>query len=306
MKRVLRIGTRGSKLALAQTGWVAQNIRKRFPGIEIETVIIKTKGDKILDVPLAKIGGKGLFVKEIEEALLREEIDLAVHSLKDVPSELPEGLEIAVIPSREDPRDVFIGLTARSLEELPRGARVGTSSLRRRAQLRRLRPDLEVLPLRGNVDTRLRKLREGQYEAILLAEAGLKRLGLAVERTPLSPEVMLPAVGQGVLALEIRSGDAETRSLVSFLHDEGTALCARAERAFLRRLEGGCQVPLAAHAVLKGNELLVEGFIADPEGERFYREGVCGSPQEAEELGTILAERLLARGGQAILEELLT
>ncbi len=306
MRKLLRVGTRGSKLALAQTGWVIEQIQKRFPGIEVETVIIKTKGDKILDVPLAKIGGKGLFVKEIEEALLREDIDLAVHSLKDVPSELPEGLEIAVVPPREDPRDVLIGLESKKLEDLPQGARVGTSSLRRQAQLKRLRPDLQILPLRGNVDTRLRKLFEGQYDAILLAEAGLRRLGLAVERTPLPPEVMLPAVGQGILALEIRSEDKLTRETIAFLHHEETALCARAERAFLRRLEGGCQVPLAAHAVLRDGELFLEGFLADPEGQRFYREKLQGRPEEAEALGIKLAETLLEMGGREILEELLS
>ncbi len=306
MKKLLRVGTRGSKLALAQTGWVIEQLKRRFPELEVETVVIKTKGDKILDVPLARIGGKGLFVKEIEEALLREEIDLAVHSLKDVPSELPEGLEIAVIPPREDPRDVFIAREFRRLEDLPPGARVGTSSLRRQAQLKRLRPDLEILPLRGNVDTRLRKLSEGQYEAILLAEAGLRRLGLTVERTLLPPEVMLPAVGQGILGLEIRSEDELTRETIAFLHHEETALCARAERAFLRRLEGGCQVPLAAHAALREGELFLEGFLADPEGKRFYRERVRGRPEEAEALGINLAETLLEMGGRDILEELLS
>ncbi len=306
MKKLLRVGTRGSKLALAQTGWVIEQLKRRFPELEVETVVIKTKGDKILDVPLARIGGKGLFVKEIEEALLREEIDLAVHSLKDVPSELPEGLEIAVIPPREDPRDVFIAREFRRLEDLPPGARVGTSSLRRQAQLKRLRPDLEILPLRGNVDTRLRKLSEGQYEAILLAEAGLRRLGLTVERTLLPPEVMLPAVGQGILGLEIRSEDELTRETIAFLHHEETALCARAERAFLRRLEGGCQVPLAAHAALREGELFLEGFLADPEGKRFYRERVRGRPEEAESLGIKLAETLLEMGGRDILEELLS
>ncbi len=305
MKKVLRIGTRGSKLALAQTDWVIARLWARYPDLEIEKVIIKTKGDKILDVPLAKIGGKGLFVKEIEEALLREEIDLAVHSMKDVPSEIPPGLEIAAIPEREDPRDVFIGREVQRLADLPAGARVGTSSLRRRAQLKHLRPDLEILPLRGNVDTRLRKLSEGQYEAIILAEAGLRRLDLPVERERLSPEVMLPAVGQGVLAIEAREEDWETKEFLEFLHHPETALCVSAERAFLRRLEGGCQVPLAAHARLVDGRLHLEGFIADPEGQRFYRDKLEGTPEEAEALGTKLAEKLLAAGGEAILRELL-
>ncbi|OAQ20786.1 Porphobilinogen deaminase [Thermosulfurimonas dismutans] len=305
MKKLLRVGTRGSKLALAQTNWVVNQIRTRYPEVQIEKVIIKTKGDKILDVPLAKIGGKGLFVKEIEEALLRKEIDFAVHSMKDVPSELPEGLGIVAIPEREDPRDVFVGRELKSFSELPEGAKVGTSSLRRQAQLKRLRPDLEILPLRGNVDTRLRKLSEGQYEAIILAEAGLKRLGLDVEREPLSPEIMLPAVGQGVLAIEAREEDVETREILASLHHPKTALCAQAERAFLKRLQGGCQVPLAAHATLTDGLLVIEGFIADTEGRRFYRERLEGSPEEGEALGIKLAEILLERGGQEILAELL-
>ena len=305
MKKILRVGTRGSKLALAQTDWVVRQIRVRYPELRIEKVVIKTKGDKILDVPLAKIGGKGLFVKEIEEALLRKEIDFAVHSLKDVPSELPEGLDIVAIPEREDPRDVFVGRGIGGLSELPEGARVGTSSLRRQAQLKRLRPDLEILPLRGNVDTRLRKLSEGRYEAIILAEAGLRRLGLAVERTPLSPETMLPAVGQGVLALEAREDDPETVEILRVLHHRETALCAGAERAFLKRLQGGCQVPLAAYAILRDGLLVMEGFIADTEGRRFYRERVEGPPEESEALGIRLAEILLERGGREILEELL-
>jgi len=305
MKKLLRVGTRGSKLALAQTNWIVNQIRTRYPEVQIEKVIIKTKGDKILDVPLAKIGGKGLFVKEIEEALLRKEIDFAVHSMKDVPSELPEGLGIVAIPEREDPRDVFVGRELKSLSELPEGAKVGTSSLRRQAQLKRLRPDLEILPLRGNVDTRLRKLSEGQYEAIILAEAGLKRLGLDVEREPLSPEIMLPAVGQGVLAIEAREEDVETREILASLHHPKTALCAQAERAFLKRLQGGCQVPLAAHATLTDGLLVIEGFIADTEGRRFYRERLEGSPEEGEALGIKLAEILLERGGQEILAELL-
>ncbi len=306
MKKLLRIGTRGSKLALAQTDWVAAQLKARHPGLEIQKIIIKTKGDKILDVPLAKIGGKGLFVKEIEEALLRDEIDLAVHSMKDVPSELPEGLDIVTIPPREDPRDVLVGREIKSFKDLPQGARVGTSSLRRGSQLKRLRPDLEILPLRGNVDTRLRKLSEGQYQAIILAEAGLKRLNLTVEREPLSPEIMLPAVGQGILAIEARADDYETLKLLEPLHDPVTALCAAAERAFLKKMQGGCQVPLAAHAVLKNDLMVVEGFVSDLEGQRFYRDRITGSPQDSEALGLKLAENLLKAGGEEILAELLS
>ncbi len=268
----------------------------------METIIIKTKGDKILDVPLAKVGGKGLFVKEIEEALLREEIDLAVHSMKDVPTELPEGLEIAIIPERESPFDVLISRENLSFEGLPPGARVGTSSLRRTAQLRAKRPDLQIENLRGNLDTRLRKLSEGLYEAIIVAEAGLLRLGLGdTPRERFSPEVMLPAIGQGALAIEIRKADTELREGLSFLHHEETAVAVAAERAFLERLGGGCQVPLAAYACFDGGNLVVEALIADPSGEPLLRDKLEGPPSQAAEMGRRLAEELLSRGGQKIL-----
>ncbi len=305
MRRVLRVGTRGSKLALAQTRWVVSKLKERFPDLTVEEVVIKTKGDKILDVPLAKIGGKGLFVKEIEEALLRGEVDFAVHSMKDVPSVIPEGLRISVIPERESPWDVFVGRSVKRLDLLPRGARVGTSSLRRRAQLKRARPDLEVVTLRGNVDTRLRKLDEGLYDGIILAQAGLRRLGVEVEGEVLSEEVMLPAVGQGVLAVETREDDGQTLELLSFLHHEPTAVCVKAERAFLRRLEGGCQVPLAAYAVLKDSTLHIRGFVADVDGRRFFKDSVEGPPEKAEELGVRLAESLLEAGADEVLRELL-
>ncbi|WP_456430984.1 hydroxymethylbilane synthase [Thermosulfuriphilus sp.] len=303
LKRIV-IGTRGSKLALAQTDWVREAIKARYPELSIELEIIKTRGDKILDVPLAKVGGKGLFVKEIEEALLSMRVDLAVHSLKDVPTELPEGLEIAIIPCREDPRDVLISRSGRSLVDLPRGARVGTSSLRRQAQLRALRPDLIIEPLRGNVDTRLRKLDEGQYEAIVLAAAGLSRLGLVHRATEfISPEVLIPAIGQGALGIEVRTEDTGLKELLSFLHHPETALCTEAERAFLARLEGGCQVPLAAHAILRGNELFMDALVADPAGKRIIRKRASSPAQEARGLGESLAEEILAAGGRDILEE---
>ncbi len=305
MREIIRVGTRGSKLALAQTNWVIEQIKGRYPHIQVETVIIKTKGDKILDVPLAKVGGKGLFVKEIEEALLREEIDLAVHSMKDVPTELPEGLEIAIIPERESPFDVLIPRGNLSFEELPPGARVGTSSLRRTAQLRAKRPDLRIENLRGNLDTRLRKLSEGLYEAIIVAEAGLLRLGLGdTPRERFSPEVMLPAIGQGALAIEIRKADTELHEGLSFLHHEETAVAVAAERAFLERLGGGCQVPLAAYARLnnRGN-LVVEALIADPSGKPLLRDKLEGPRSQAAEMGRCLAEELLSRGGQKILEK---
>jgi len=304
LRTKIKVGTRGSKLALAQTNWVIGKIREKHPGLEIETVIIKTKGDKITDVPLAKVGGKGLFVKEIEEALLRHDIDLAVHSMKDVPTELPEGLEIAIIPERESPYDVLISRNGKGLSDLPKGAKVGTSSLRRAAQIRARYPELTIENLRGNLDTRLRKLEEGLYDAIIVAEAGLLRLGLGdTPRERLSPEVMLPAIGQGALAIEVRRDDAELKEALSFLHHEETAVCVAAERAFLAALGGGCQVPLAAHAVLEDGRLLLEALIADPEGRTILRDSAAGSPSQAEEMGRSLAETLLSRGGKKILDE---
>ncbi len=304
MRPVIRVGTRGSKLALAQTNWVIEQIRLRYPEIQLETTIIKTKGDKILDVPLAKVGGKGLFVKEIEEALLREEIDLAVHSMKDVPTELPGGLEIPIIPKRESPFDVLISRENFPFEALPHGATVGTSSLRRTAQLRAKRPDLCIENLRGNLDTRLRKLSEGLYDAIVVAEAGLLRLGLGdTPRARFTPEVMLPAIGQGALAIEIRQEDTELREGLSFLHHEETAVAVAAERAFLERLGGGCQVPLAAYARLQGERLVVEALIADPSGTPLLRERCEGPPSQAAAMGRQLAEELLSRGGKKILEK---
>ncbi len=304
MRERIIVGTRGSKLALAQTNWVISKIKGRYPSLEVETKIIKTKGDKITDVPLAKVGGKGLFVKEIEEALLRREIDLAVHSLKDVPTELPPGLEIAIIPPRESPYDVLISRDGYTLAELPKGAKVGTSSLRRRAQLKASRPDLQIENLRGNLDTRLRKLNEGLYEAIIVAEAGLLRLGLGeIKRERLLTEIMLPAIGQGALALEVREDDHSLKEGLSFLHDEETAVCTAAERSFLAALGGGCQVPLAAYARLNGGKLLLEALIADPEGQRILRGKREGRPEEASFLGKSLAEELLAAGGREILAD---
>ncbi len=304
MRQLIRVGTRGSKLALAQTNWVIQKIKKQYPGIQVEVTVIKTKGDKILDVPLAKVGGKGLFVKEIEEALLREEIDLAVHSMKDVPTELPDGLDIAIIPERESPFDVLISRKEVGLAELSPGATVGTSSLRRTAQLRARRPDLRIENLRGNLDTRLRKLSEGLYDAIVVAEAGLLRLGLGdTPRVRFSPEDMLPAIGQGALAIEVRLKDEELLEGLSFLHHEETAVAVAAERAFLKRLGGGCQVPLAAYARFEGEQLVVEALIADPSGDPLLRDKRVGAPSEAARMGEELAEDLLARGGKDILEK---
>jgi hydroxymethylbilane synthase len=302
-KTLLRVGTRGSKLALAQTDWVITQLKKYYPQLEIEKIIIKTTGDKILNAPLSKIGGKGLFVKEIEEALLRGEIDFAVHSMKDVPSQVPNGLEISIIPERESPFDVWIS-NFESLERLPDFSKVGTSSLRRFSQIKRLRKDLVIEPLRGNVDTRLRKWREGKYEGIVLAEAGLKRLGIEIKYRRFSLEEMIPAVGQGALGIELREEDEEVKGVLKVIHSEKTALAVRAERAFLKTMEGGCQVPLGAYAFFQNGDLVITGFISDLEGERFYKHSVKGPPLEAEKLGVNLAQELLKRGGKEILEEL--
>lgn len=305
MKTILRIGTRGSALALAQATLVQKQIQEQHPHVSVELEIIKTTGDKIQDVPLAKIGGKGLFTKEIEMAILAGEVDLGVHSMKDVPTEVPEGLVIGITTVREDPRDAFISRKYQSFMKVPVGGRIGTGSLRRKAQLMHLRPDLEIVPLRGNVDTRLRKLVEENLDAIILATAGLNRLGRAGEITAIVPAAeMLPAIGQGALGLEYRENDAETRNLLAFLDHPETSVAVAAERAFLARLEGGCQVPIAAQGSLDGGVLVLEGLIGDLTGARIYRERVSGSPEEAASLGTKLAEMLLQRGGAQILSEI--
>jgi len=300
------IGTRGSALALWQAAWVKARIEDVEPSRPVELLVIKTKGDKILDVPLAKVGGKGLFVKEIEDALLDGRADLAVHSMKDVPAELAPGLELSAISAREDPRDVLVSRDGRTLELLPAGARVGTSSVRRSCQLSAARPDLTIVPLRGNVDTRLRKLDEGQLDAILLAAAGLVRLGHAhriVERLDLGR--FLPAIGQGMLAIETRAGDAEMLALCRrALHDQDTADCAALERAFLARLGGSCTTPLACHATLQGDQLAAEGLVGAPDGSRIVRDRIGGPRTAGAALGRELAEKLLAQGADGILESL--
>lgn len=300
---ILRIGTRGSRLALVQSEWVKKKIEGRHPQVQAELVRIKTTGDKILDSPLSKVGGKGLFVKEIEEALLRKQVDLAVHSMKDMPAELPEGLTLSTFPEREDPRDAFVSIKYENLEQLPKGARVGTSSLRRSAQLLHIRPDLKLVPLRGNVDTRLRKLEAGDFQAIILAAAGLRRLGLADRISQMiSTDQILPAIGQGVLGLEVRHDDEQTIGLIGFLNHEETKVTVIAERAFLRELEGGCQVPMAAFCRLNGDELQLEGMIGELDGSKVIRDKITGAWNEAENLGISLARRLLASGADKILE----
>ena len=305
MKNQIIIGTRGSKLALWQADYIEQRLREEYPGLSVTQKRVTTKGDRILDVPLAKIGGKGLFTKELEEEMLSGGIDLAVHSLKDMPAKVPDGLVIAAVTKRLDPGDALVSNRFSSFEELPKGARVGTSSLRRRAQLLCARPDLEMLDLRGNVNTRLRKLDEGEYDAIVLAVAGLKRLGFADRiRQVLPREMVLPAVGQGALAIETREDDRETRDMLAFLRDADTICCTEAERSFLARVEGGCQVPVGVYATAEGDGLKVEAVIASLDGQRFYRGDVNGTRRDAAKLGENLAEKLLDEGGAEILKEL--
>lgn len=304
MRKHIKIGTRGSLLATTQSTWVKNQIEAEHPEVSVELVTIVTKGDKILDVPLAKVGGKGLFVKEIEEALLRREVDLAVHSMKDVPSELPDELHLGIIPLRENPHDAFISNDYAELAELPRGATVGTSSLRRRAQLAALRPDLEIVDLRGNLDTRLRKLDEGQFQAIILAAAGLNRLGMSSRATGyFEAKEMLPAVGQGALGIELRKDDAELLAGLAFLNDTDTSVAVKAERAFLYRLEGGCQVPIGAFAEVNGGQVVLTGLVASVDGQVVLKDSITGPGEEARELGTMLANKLLDLGGREILAE---
>ncbi len=301
--RSLTIGTRGSALARWQAQHVAEQLIELAPGLNIEIQIIKTKGDKILDVPLAKVGGKGLFVKEIEEALQAGRVDLAVHSMKDVPAEAVEGLGLAAILAREDPRDALVSERL-GLLELPLGARVGTSSLRRRCQLMKHRPDLQILDLRGNVDTRLRKLSEGQFDAVILAAAGLKRLGFGQRITEvLATELMLPAVGQGALGIETRVDDGELNDLLQGMHHAESGHRVQAERAMLARLEGGCQVPIAGFARIQGDRLTLEGLIGHPSGSPMLQESIEGPRSDAEELGYQVADRLLRRGARRIMQE---
>ncbi len=300
----LRLGTRGSLLARTQSKWVAEELSRLHPGLEIEEVLIKTTGDKILDAPLAKIGGKGLFVKEIEEALLEEKIDFAVHSMKDLPAALASGLTVACIPRREDPRDALC-TKGPKFAELPKGAKVGTTSLRRKSQLRRLRPDLVIEDLRGNVDTRLLRLDEGKFDAIVLAAAGLSRLSRLSRATEFFGEnQMVPAVGQGALAIEARAGDKKILPFLEKLEDPATRMTTSAERAFLITLQGGCQVPLAAYAKLSGNEVSMTALVCDLSGEKLVRREEKAPASEAEKLGKKLAEEILSAGGREILQEL--
>lgn len=303
-EKTVIIATRGSKLALWQAEWVRSQILRLNPSLKIELLKIKTTGDKILDVPLAKVGGKGLFVKEIEEAILRQEAHLAVHSMKDVPTELPEGLHIRAILKREDPRDVLISRYNLTFESLPKGASLGTSSLRRACQLLSIRPDLKIITLRGNLDTRIRKLNEGKLDALILAGAGVKRLGFEDKITEfLAPEISLPAIGQGAIGIECKTDDTFINNLVNPLNHEDTSICVGAERASLRRLEGGCQVPIAAHARLIGRRLHIDGLVGSVSGRKIIKSFIEGRPEDAETLGIRLAEGLLSKGAREILAE---
>jgi hydroxymethylbilane synthase len=302
----LRIGTRGSQLALWQANHISALLQARGHQVEIE--IIHTTGDKITDVPLSMVGakggfGKGVFTKEIEETLAAGRVDLAVHSLKDLPTELPAGFEIAAVTERQDPRDAFCSRHFPDISALPRGARVGTSSLRRQAQLKAIRPDLEIHPLRGNVDTRLRKLEQGEFDAVILALAGLKRLGKTELIKQIIPaEIMCPAAGQGALGIEIREGDATTRQRLEFLNDPATRAATTCERALLNRLGGGCQVPIGAFAETRDSKLHLHAIVADPDGSKLLRESREGDLSDPEKLGNDVGDMLLRRGGDEILE----
>jgi hydroxymethylbilane synthase len=301
----LRIATRKSPLALWQAEHVAQRLRESHPGLRVELVRMSTRGDRILDVPLAKVGGKGLFVKELEQGLLEDQADIAVHSMKDVPVEVPEGLGLPVVLAREDPRDAFVSTRYARLADLPRSAVVGTSSLRRQVQLLERRPDLEIRGLRGNVGTRLDKLERGEYDAIVLASAGLKRLGAEARIAEYLPtEVLLPAIGQGAIGIECRLADTRTLALIAVLDDAESHARVRAERALNARLAGGCQVPIAGHAELVNGRMDLRGLVGRPDGSRVVRGEVTGPASRAEALGTTLAEELLARGADAILRDL--
>ncbi|TYO99316.1 hydroxymethylbilane synthase [Geothermobacter ehrlichii] len=304
-KKKLKIGTRASQLALWQANWVRQQLENRYPDLEVELVKIKTQGDKILDVPLAMVGGKGLFVKEIEEAMLRGEVDIAVHSMKDVPTVFPDGLDLRCITAREDVRDICILKPGyKSFRDLPPGARIGTSSLRRKAQLLQLRPDFRMVDIRGNVETRIRKLTEEDLDAVVLAAAGMKRLGFAEQISEYLPvDISLPAIGQGALGLESRIDDDETNALIDFFNEPATAAAVTAERALLARLEGGCQVPIAAYATVEGQTMTLRGLVASVDGAEVIRGEISGPSGEATRLGTALADDLILRGAGRILNE---
>jgi len=305
MRNAVKIGSRGSKLAMWQANWVKSALESKNPSLTIDIFIIKTKGDKILDTPLAKVGGKGLFVKEIEEALLNGEIDLAVHSMKDMPSEIPDGLCIGSVPKREDPGDALISKNGKPFNELETGARIGTSSLRRGAQLLHARPDIEIIPLRGNLDTRIRKLETENLDAVILAAAGIKRLDLDDKITEVLPKhVMLPAVGQGALCIEIRQNDPQIESMVNELDHRETRIAVLGERAMSNRLGGSCQIPIAGYGEIDGEVLTLQGLVSNLSGKKVIRDSIRGDVSNPEKIGAALAERLLSMGADEILDQL--
>ncbi|MCF6202921.1 MAG: hydroxymethylbilane synthase [Methylococcaceae bacterium] len=304
-KKIIRIATRKSPLALWQAEHVAEKLEQAFPDLKTELVKMVTKGDKILDAPLAKIGGKGLFVKELEVGMLENKADIAVHSMKDVPVEFPKGLHLAAILNREDPTDAFVSNNYGALNELPLNAKIGTSSLRRQCQIKEKFPDTVILSLRGNVNTRLAKLDAGEYDAIILASAGLKRLGMGNRITEcLEPNISLPAIGQGAIGIECRVDDKETNGFLYALHDAKTTIRVTAERAMNARLKGGCQVPIAGFAELQGGKIKMRGLVGAPDGSVLYRSEKQGSFNQAEQIGQAVADDLLAQGADVILQAL--
>jgi hydroxymethylbilane synthase len=304
-EKIIRIATRKSPLALWQAEHVAARLSQAFPEIKTQLVTMVTKGDKILDAPLAKVGGKGLFVKELEQGMLDGIADIAVHSMKDVPVEFPQGLHLAVILEREDPTDAFVSNRYQSLDDLPADAKIGTSSLRRQCQIKEKFPNAEILSLRGNVNTRLAKLDAGEFDAIILASAGLKRLGMADRITQSLPtSVSLPAMGQGAIGIECRVDDVEVNQMLQVLHHEATNICVRAERAMNARLNGGCQVPIGGFAQIDGETVFMRGLVGSPDGALIYRAEKMGAIAQAEEMGVAIAEDLLSQGADKILQAL--
>ena len=305
ISKTIRIGTRGSQLALWQATWVKSNLEGLYPELQIELEVIKTSGDKVLDVPLAKVGGKGLFVKEIEQALMDGQIDIAVHSMKDMPGDLPDSLCIGVVPEREVPYDILISHGDKPIKQLPNGARVGTSSLRRASQILYMRPDLEIFPLRGNLDTRIKKLTSEHLDAIILAGAGVKRLNLEhVISEYIDPDIILPAVGQGALCIEIRKADLPIHELIAPLDHAETNRIVKSERAFLKRLEGGCQVPMAAFGRIDADTLTLAGMVAETDGSIMHHQTISGPVAQAETIGHDLAGRLIDMGADLIIARL--
>ena len=304
-KRVIKVGTRDSALAMWQTKYVIERLKEVSDDYTFEIVAVKTKGDKILDVSLAKVGDKGLFTKELEVAMLQKETDLAVHSMKDVPTQLVEGLTIGAILKREDPRDVIISPKGYTFNTLPQGAKVGTSSLRRKAQVKNLRPDLEICDIRGNLNTRLRKMHEENFDALILAAAGVIRMGWEEQISEYLPvDVSLPAVSQGAIGVECRGDDEEILKLLALVNDDATAICVNSERPLLNELEGGCQIPIAAHGIIEGNNLILEGLVASLDGSCLIRERLSGNKENGEEIGRQLAQKLTALGADKILAEI--